>query len=596
MPKKMEIKTVFTAYDRTTAVLSKMQARVSKTMARMNMATRAAARGINNLSSKLTRGLKYGFAALSAAGYGAYYAIERMITSIAALKDLTDAINFPIEEFQEWGYVAKLSGVNTEQFQKGMAFFTKNISAATFKIGPLYTALKKADPKLLKMLKGTKSNAEAFDLYIDAMRKAPTEFKRNLLGLSAFGRGSTKLVNITKMTAEEVEALRAEFRASGLVTEEMAASAAKYDDTMDRVKTTLAGLFVTVLEPMLPILTDLLKQFRDWAAENRELISEKTKAGLKWLVENFAEIVTWAKRIAIAVAAFYALQVAINAVNAAVTVASALSNPYVLIAVAFVAAIGAIWYFRDEIDAFMAYFFDWCAEVGAAFTAVWDAAIATVEGALGYIQSYFELGITVWTSAINLFRDIWNGNWQAILDRVISVFESLKVYFFAWWEWLKSFYSSILDGILFAFGIFKDLISGDFDSVGEKFRSVWQGIKDTAAEAFKFILSKIGAIVDSPPFKLLAKILGVNMAIFGQGEAVPNVAGGDPGGAGGAMAGSGPMLPPEAMSSQGGNYNETYDTSIQQSTVVIEDKTGRAKPKRGRLPQGVTLNRSAAFR
>lgn len=594
MPKKMEIKTVFTAYDRTTAVLSKMQARVSKTMARMNMATRAAARGINSLSSKLTTGLKYGFAAVSAAGIGAYYMLDRMVTKIAELKDLTDAINFPIEEFQEWGFVAKMNGVQTEQFEKGMAFFTKNVAAATYKIGPLYTALKKADPKLLKMLKGTKSNAEAFDLYIDAMRKAPTEFKRNLLGLSAFGRGSTKLINISKMSAEEIANMRAEFRANGLVTEETAAAAAKYDDTMDRVKTTLAGLFVTVLEPMLPIITDLLKQFRDWAAANKELISDKTKAGLKWLVDNFAEIVTWAKRIAIAVAAFYALQVAINAVNAAVTVASALSNPYVLIAVAFVAAIAAIWYFRDEIDAFMAYFFDWCAELGNAWKEVWLAAVDYFYFVFAPLSEFFEMSFALWGEIISFFVDLWNGDWDAMAARFYTIFDGIKAYYMTLWEGLKTFLAGIWAGMTLIFQTFRDLINGDFDAIGVRFESVWQGIKDTAASALNFILSKIGGIVNSPPFKLLAKVLGLPLATLGISDNVKNVAGADPNG--GAMGGSGPMLPPEAMSSQGGNYNETFDTSIQQSTVVIEDKTGRAKPKRGRLPQGVTLKRSAAFR
>lgn len=594
MPKKMEIKTVFTAYDRTTAVLSKMQSRVSKTMARMNMATRAAARGINNLSSKLTTGLKYGFAAVSAAGIGAYYMLDRMVTKIAELKDITTAINFPIEEFQEWGFVSKMNGISAEEFEKNMTIFSKNASAAAVGLGPLVTRLKKLDPALLKSLKGAKSNAEAFDLYINAMRNAPTEAKRNVLALTAFGKSGTKMINVAKMSSEEIAKLRAEFRANGLVTEEMAAITEKYDDTMDRVKTTLAGLFVTVLEPMLPILTDLLKQFRDWAAANKELISEKTKAGLKWLVDNFAEIVTWAKRIAIAVAAFYALQVAINAVNAAVTVASALSNPYVLIAVAFVAAIAAIWYFRDEIDAFMAYFFDWCAELGNAWKEAWLAAVDYFYFVFAPLSEFFEMSFALWGEIISFFVDLWNGDWDAMAARFYTIFDGIKAYYMTLWEGLKTFFAGIWSGMTFIFQTFRDLINGDFDAIGVRFEGVWNGIKNTAAGALNFILDKIVAIINSPPFQLLAKVLGLPLATLGIADNVKNVAGADPNG--GAMAGSGPMLPPEAMSSQGGNYNETYDTSIQQSTVVIEDKTGRAKPKRGRLPQGVTLKRSAAFR
>jgi len=349
-----------------------------------------------------------------------------------------------------------------------------------------------------------------------------------------------------------------------------------------------------VLTPMMPVLTDIANATREWMVANREVIGEKVKAGFKWLVENFAEIVTWAKRIAIAIAAFYALQAAINAVNAVMTIASALTNPYVLIAVIFVAAIAAVWYFRDEIDAFMAYFFDWCAELGNAWKEVWLAAVDYFYFVFAPLSEFFEMSFALWGEIISFFVDLWNGDWDAMAARFYTIFDGIKAYYMTLWEGLKTFFAGIWAGMTFIFQTFRDLINGDFDAIGQRFTGVWQGIKDTASSALNFILQKIGGIVDSPPFKLMAKVLGLPLATLGISNNVSNVAGADPNA--GAMTGSGPMLPPEVMSSQGGNYNETYDTSIQQSTVVIEDKTGRAKPKRGRLPQGVTLKRSAAFR
>ena len=348
MPKNFAIKTDFTAADKTGRVISGMQSRIMKFAARASMALRKIDRVTGRISQGLGRAMKWGAVAGGAALYGVFRVVNQTAEAMDALAKKTRAINFPIEQFQEFRFAAEQSGVKAELFDKSLTKFTKTVGELKGGYGAMYTALKKTNPALLKQLKSTEDVSAAFDLYLGAMRNTPGAMNKAALATAAFGRSGVDMINMANLSATELEKLRAQMRQNGIVTAEQAAKAEAYNDMMNRLGLTVKGFTVDVISPLLPKLTEMADKIRQWMVENRGLIKQKIDKFLKNLpgyIEKFkrgmADVVpllkkavdfldkvarfvssvdwgTWGPRIAKLVIGFYALRAAIVASKVAV--------------------------------------------------------------------------------------------------------------------------------------------------------------------------------------------------------------------------------------------------------------------------------------
>jgi hypothetical protein len=348
MPKNFAIKTDFTAADKTGRVISGMQSRIMKFAARASMALRKIDRVTGRISQGLGRAMKWGAVAGGAALYGVFRVVNQTAEAMDALAKKTRAINFPIEQFQEFRFAAEQSGVKAELFDKSLTKFTKTVGELKGGYGAMYTALKKTNPALLKQLKNTEDVSAAFDLYLGAMRNTPGAMNKAALATAAFGRSGVDMINMANLSATELEKLRAQMRQNGIVTAEQAAKAEAYNDMMNRMGLTVKGFTVDVISPLLPKLTEMADKIRQWMVENRGLIKQKIDKFLKNLpgyIEKFkrgmADVVpllkkavgflgkvarfvssvdwgTWGPRIAKVIMALGALQVAIKASRVAI--------------------------------------------------------------------------------------------------------------------------------------------------------------------------------------------------------------------------------------------------------------------------------------
>lgn len=326
MPQNFQIKTTYTAVDRSTRVIGKIQSRITRMTAKAAIGMRKLDRAIGRIRGIVNNGLKIGFAAASGAALGLFAAVSKTASSMDQLAKRARTIEFPIEEFQEWRFVAEQSGVSTDVFEKSMQKFARVIGDAKNKTGSLYTVLKKNDSGLLRQVRTTENTAEAFETMIEAIRKVKDPTEKASLAAATFGRAGIDMVNMVNLSGKEIEKLRGQMRENGIVTAQQAAEAEAYVDTMNRVKKTVGGLLVTVLVPLMPIIKDLAERFRKWGVENRNVISEKFQKALSWTIKNFSEIVKWLKRIGVAIVVFYSLSAAIKVASVAMTLFNAACN------------------------------------------------------------------------------------------------------------------------------------------------------------------------------------------------------------------------------------------------------------------------------
>jgi hypothetical protein len=326
MPQNFDIKTTFRAVDRSTRAIGKIQSRLIKFTAIGSRAMRRLNRVTSRLTQTVTRGLKYGFASAATVTTGLFLAINRTAESMDALAKRARTIDFPIEKFQEYRFVAEQSGVQTEVFEKSMQKFARVIGDAKNGTGSLYTILRKNDRGLLRQIRGTKDTSEAFEIMVDSIRKVEDPTKKASLAAATFGRAGVDMINMANLGANEIEKLRKQMRENGIVTAEQAEKAEAYNDMMNRVKKTVVGFMVDGLTPFMPIITDVADHTRAWMVENRKIITSKFKAYLDWLVKNFSKIVDYAKKIGIAIGIFYGISMAVKVANTAMTLFNTLAN------------------------------------------------------------------------------------------------------------------------------------------------------------------------------------------------------------------------------------------------------------------------------
>lgn len=576
MAKRFSIEAVFKAVDKMTAPVSKMQNRVKKFTRGMGRNLRRLNRQVGKLTGALGRGAvrvaKFGGAILGAVGTATVVAMNRVADAADKLAKQSRRLQFPIEDLQEWKFVAEQSGVSTELLDKSLGAFTKRLGEARGGQGPLVSGLKKLNPVLLEQLKRTDSVADAFSIYVDAMRAADSATEKAALANAAFSRSGLDLVNISNNSADAIKALRLEQRQNGNITMRQAMAAEAYNDAVNSLKRALAGLLNSVILPMLPAITKTVGKWREWVVANKELVQvkvrgfvEKVKNGIKSLVRAVVEfnnkyniadkigegldlLVRFGRFMAEnsglimkLVGSLAALSVILQAVTAAMTVANIVmaANPVGLVVIAIAALIAilaaaVIWW--DEIKAAM---------VSVAF---------------------------------------------AIASRVASAFESIKGVFASVPEAFKSAMSAMASPVGWLMDAVS-LIMSAWSPLGDFFSNLWGGVTDMFGSALNVITDIVDMVVGK-----VAEIIDTISSI-GSGVAEFFGFGDDDGDEQQAnTARNGARRTTQVVSPQdrvARSIEERRTTST--AEVTIKDDTGRAEVTRGQLGRGLSMTRSGAF-
>lgn len=401
MAGRFSVEAVFKAVDKITAPVSRMSGRVGKFTRKLERGLRNVNRTVGKLAQGLKSAATFAIAGVTVAATAAAIALKKFADSADALAKLSRRLDFPIEELQEWRFVAEQSGLSAEQFDKSLEKFTKTVGEARAGTGTLVTILKKSNPELLKQITSAENTAEAFDLYLQALRGTENQMDRTALATAAFGRTGAKFLNITEQSADAVKALRMEQRENGVITKQQANAAEAWNDALNSLTRSLIGLRDSVLAPLLPIFTEYARKLREMIIVNRELITQKIQKFFKFVGANAGSFLKVAKNVGIAIGVITALIIALKifiVVMTAVNLVMSL-NPIVLIVLAIIALIAAV-----------AAAIIWWDELKAAFMNLSTGAkiaIAAVVGPIGWLVAAAGLIMENWEPIKAFFKDLW---------------------------------------------------------------------------------------------------------------------------------------------------------------------------------------------
>ena len=232
--------------------LRQEQERLENQVKRLNEVNKAKEQQLKNIE----KAAKATWVALAAG----LTAMAALVSRTAKLGDeLTKTgrvVGMTAETLQELQYAANQSGVSDltpilERLNRGMG----DLQAGT---GTLNNYLKDNNTVLLEQLKNVQSNEDAFNLLMDAIRQAPTEFERAQIATAAFGRAGQDLINMALQGSEGIAELREEARRFGIISNEAAANAELFGDAQSRLQASLQGVQFQITAGLLPGLTEAI--------------------------------------------------------------------------------------------------------------------------------------------------------------------------------------------------------------------------------------------------------------------------------------------------------------------------------------------------
>jgi len=210
-----------------------------------------------SLKSGLATAAKVGAAAIGAvtAASGALYTgITAAAGSVAAYGDNIDKMSqkmgMSAEAYQEWDAVMQHSGTSMETLKAGM----KTLANAVENGNGAFKRLGISQEEIAKM-----SNEELFSTTITALQNVENETERTYLAGQLLGRGATELGALLNTSAEDTQAMKDRVHElGGVMSDEAVKASARYQDSLQDMKTAFSGLKNNLIGDFLPGLSTVM--------------------------------------------------------------------------------------------------------------------------------------------------------------------------------------------------------------------------------------------------------------------------------------------------------------------------------------------------
>jgi hypothetical protein len=124
----------------------------------------------------------------------------------------------------------------------------------------------------------------------EGLKGVKNEYQQVALVQDLWGRSGTQLLPLVNDTKISIAELRQEARLYGAVMSEEAANASEeFIDRMTDAKAVMTGFRNTIGMAFMPVFTDLLTGFRDWAVVNRQVIQQRVEVWAESLAVRIRE-------------------------------------------------------------------------------------------------------------------------------------------------------------------------------------------------------------------------------------------------------------------------------------------------------------------
>ena len=384
-----------------------------------------------------------------------------------------------------------------------------------------------------------------------------------------------------------------------------------FTSAIDGVKTAIFGV---ISGPLRGLIT----QLTEWTNAQSDVISSGITEFMTWFSENLETITARAEGIAFVAAGFLAIATAIEVAAAAQTLFNiiAAANPYTLILMAIIAAIGLVIAYWPEISAFFeelgAKVGEVAGEISDWFSGAWDSIVSGVTSAFDFVsgivmgwlgflwdvhQTIVEIGVGLAMfllgplmpafemigEAARVVVDFIGGYFGFMWDGLVAGASAVGSFLSAVWQRVSAAAAVVAEFIGGYFGFMWDgLVAGAEWAFG-MFQTVWSGITSFFSGLWSGVVAGFNAHI-MPIIDAVAGFIG-SLQQLGATTLGTEDSGGD----GGSASAPQVVSPGERTAAA---VSETRSSTTSTATVDIRDTTGRARMTGG--GPGITFTPSGA--
>lgn len=330
------------------------------------------------------------------------------------IKELSQSSGVGAESLQRLANAAKTEGVGIDGLAQSLTMLTRMMASAKAGSAETAGAFKKAGVSIVDASGKLRGADAVFVDLAEAFSKLPDGAEKTALAFKVLGRNGPEMIKVLNLGREEIESLG---KAGLVLTEEQIEAGDELIKTNRKLAAVTSGIWKTAIAPLLPAITDLVKQYTAWRKANAEIVKSSIKGFLSGLI-SVVRGVGRAFSLAGAVITFFRTNWIALATVLTATLTYLIATNYAL-ASSFVAAqIAAIEAAGAAVGAWLAAVAPIAAAVAAAalFLLIMDDIRGFFEGedsAIGRgIEKIFGYGTS--TDVLETARNLWTEIGEAI--------------------------------------------------------------------------------------------------------------------------------------------------------------------------------------
>ena len=226
-----------------------------------------------------------GFSAIGGATIGATTAFVKSTGAVAEYGDNIDKMSQKLgissTAYQEWDAIMQHSGTSIDSMTGAM----KVMSVQAEKGSDAFQKLGISQEEMANM-----NQEELFSKVISGLQGMEEGTERTALATQLLGRGAVELGPLLNTSAEETEAMRQKVHElGGVMSDEGVKAAAKYQDTLQDMKTGFDGLKRGLVSEFLPAVTEVMDGLTDIFSGNTSEGLKKISSGVDDMVKGISD-------------------------------------------------------------------------------------------------------------------------------------------------------------------------------------------------------------------------------------------------------------------------------------------------------------------
>jgi len=258
-------------------------------------------------------------------------ALDGLVSRGNEIAHTSQIIGTTAENYQKLIYAAHMQDIAQSDVVTSMQKLNNNMGQLKVNTGAMYTTLIRINPALANQLRHTTDTTQAMLELSDALKNTKNSQDRAAIAQAAFGRSGQVLLPLLLEGKNGIEKLMGEASKYGdVLSNSVIDQTLKADDTMKKIKGTMANLKDQVLGALLEKLTPLIDKVQEWVTANKDLIATKIKdfiQGAANVIDRVVELFKrWGPLIGTVVASIVVLKTAMIAAGVASTVFSVASG------------------------------------------------------------------------------------------------------------------------------------------------------------------------------------------------------------------------------------------------------------------------------